>query len=259
MRILLLLVFLGSLMGFAPLESRAEFYGTLPTGLLVIEKKHPYYLFIPPDYSSEKDWPLLFLLGKPGEDPKELITSWLEWAKENQFLVVVPSIFPREGAVPVELEQWLLKVKKEVTERYRVHSSQILLAGFEAGAPYAAYLGIRFPEEFSAVALVGEARPGPLKKVIRLDSDPKKQISFYLAPDPQGKTFPEAEAWALQLEKKGYRVTFDPLKPDDDFSKLRERITQWFRQDLESRLAQRQGKSAKKGLFQEIRKNVFEM
>lgn len=217
--------------------ARAEFYGDFPTGLLELEKKHPYYVFVPPDYSPDRVWSLILLIGRSGQDPKEVITPWLDWAKQNHFLLLVPSIFPREGTVTYDLDRWLFGLKQEVAERYRVNPTQILLVGFESGALYAAYLGTRYPKEFSAAALVGEARPGWFKKIAEPSTDPYKQISFYLAPDPEGKGFSEAEAWALELEKKGYRVIFEPMKTGGDFSKLRERVVQWFQEDSKVRSA----------------------
>jgi hypothetical protein len=110
-----------------------------------------------------------------------------------------------------------------------------LLAGFEFGSEYAAYLGLAYPEEFSAAALVEGRVPGSFEKLMRPTSDRKKQISFYLALDNQGEDFSRAEKWALELEKKGYLITFDPLKAGEDFTLLRERMIQWFRGDFETR------------------------
>lgn len=225
--------------GFPSILSRAEIVGTVPTGLLVLEKKHPYYLFVPPEYSVERKWPLVFVIGNSGEDPKKTIEAWIDWAKENQFLVLVPSIFPREGSLPDELNRWLLRVKEEVTQRYSVDKPQVLLVGVDSGAHYAAYLGTRFPGEFAAAALIRQAWAGPLEKLIRPSTDREEQIAFYVAVNPQEKGFSSLEAKTLEFEKKGYSITFDPLKADEDFSKLQERMLAWFRQDVSARIEMR--------------------
>ena len=223
------------LSGFSIRESRAEFFGTVPTGLLSLEKRYPCYLYVPSDYSPEKPWAFLVLLGQSGKDPREIVQPWLEWGKQNHFLILVPGLFPREGNVPTPVDDWLKEAKREVSQRYRIDSSQVLLAGIGSGAHYAAYLGMSYPEEFSAAVLVRGAWSGPFEKLIRPKSDARKQISFYLALDPKAQEFPRLEEWALKLEKKGYKITLEPLKLEENFTELQNRMIQWFQQDTEAR------------------------
>lgn len=224
-------IFLNSFVG----NLKGEFFGSVPTGLLALEKKHPYYLYVPPDYSSEKAWAFLVLLGQSGKDPKQVIEPWVEWAKQNHFLILVPGLSFREGTVPDLADKWILKIKEEVGERYRVDRSQILLTGIGSGAHYAAYLGVNYPHEFSAAALVRGSWAGPFEKLIRPKSSSRRQISFYLALDPDSKEYPRMEQWALRLEKNGYRIKLDPLKLNEEFSGLQQRIAQWFHQDTDAR------------------------
>lgn len=260
-RVIFFLFVVFSLTGLLGPGAEAEFYGAAPTGLLELEKKHPYYLFVPPDYSPEKSWPLAVIFGETEKDPRDVAASWADWAKANGFLVLVPAIFPRDGALPDELNQWLLDVKREVTERYRVHPSQILLVGLDSGAPYAAYLGVEYPSEFGAAALIRKAWGGPLAALTEPSSDPERQIPFYVAVDPKDAASSEVESQALAFEKKGYPVTLESLEADPEFSKVQERITAWFRADLESRTVTENPAKTKrgfKGILKEIKKNVFE-
>lgn len=234
-RTLFFLIFISSLVGLSARESRGEVYGKFPTGLLQLEKKYPYYLYVPTEYSPEKSWPVLFLLGKRGEEPKDVISPWVDWANQNQFIVLVPSVFPREGTVPTEVDEWLFRVKEEVAQRYRIDPSRILLMGSEYGSQYAAYLGLNYPDKFSSVVLIQGPLPGAFEKLMKLTSNSRKQASFYLAPDAQGEGFSRAKEWALKLEKKGYPVTFEPMKADENFSAVRDRLTQWLRKESEAR------------------------
>lgn len=224
------------LFNFFIIELRAEFFGPTPTGLLELERsKRPYFLYVPPDYTSEKTWPLLVLYAEPIKKPKDVVNEWKDWARENHFLILVPGIFPREGTVPELVDRWLLRVKEEVTQRYRIDPARVLLAGFDYGAHYAAYLGLSYPEQFSAVALVKQAWPGSFEKLMLTSRDRQRQISFYLAMDPQSKEFAKAEKWAFRLEKNGYQVNFQPLKANQDFKPFRDQMLQWFRQGVEAR------------------------
>lgn len=149
----------------------AEFYGSLPTGLLVFEKKYPYYVFVPSDYSREKSCPLLILLGDRGDDPKDLIGPWTEWASSRGlFVVAVPNLGP-EREIPKTADDWLFQTKKDLSERYRIDAARVLLIGFSTGAHYAAYLTMNYPREFSTAVLVQGSWDGPFAKLTRPVSD----------------------------------------------------------------------------------------
>ena len=221
----------GLIFSLAPV--RAEFVGgATPTGLITLERKHPYYVYVPPDYSAEHKWPLVFVLGKDGADPQKTIAGWTDWAKKNQFIILVPSIFPREGVVPHELEEWLIKVKEEVALRYAIDPVQVVLVGIGSGSHYAAYFATRFPKEFPAAVLIGQAWVGPLERLIRPSSDPGKQIAFYVTADPKGKNFSSLEKKTLEFEKMGYRIAFEPLQKGDTLGHVQERMLVWFKSDV---------------------------
>ncbi len=260
-RIFLLLIFLCSLTGLPPSECRAEFSGTPQTGLLLLEKKHPYHLFVPPEYSPDKSWPLVIVLIGGLKDEKKGIEPWVDWAKKNQLLALFPGVLPREGGASTEeVDRWILGIKKEVLERYHVGPHQILLVGIELGGHYAAYLGLNYPGEFSAVALFRQAWAGPFEKLMKPSADHEKQVSFYVAVDPASPSFRAVEAKAIELEKKGYSLQRDSLKETEDFLGIRDRVIRWFLEDTEIRVVRVKGKrkSGWRGKFQEIRKNLFE-
>ena len=245
---------------FCPLTGihAAEFYGNAPTGLLQLEKKYPYYLYVPKEYSTDKKWPLAIVIGNTAQEPKVVVEEWQDWAKTNQVFLLVTSIFPKEGYLPVEVDRWIFRIKQEVAERYRIDSSQVLLIGVESGAQYSAYLGLKYPNEFSATALFRRAWPGPLEKLMRPSKEPIEQTPFYVAVDPNLEVFPAIEAKAAELEQKGYFVTFDPLKTDEDFSLHRDRMAKWFLQELQNRAPiPIKPRTGFKGTLREMWKNIF--
>ncbi|MBI4115152.1 MAG: hypothetical protein HY447_01100 [Candidatus Omnitrophica bacterium] len=235
--IFLILALFCSLIGTVR-DSRADFYGTPPTGLLALESKHPYYLFVPPSYTAEKSWPAFLILGERGQDPKEVISPWVDWAKQNQvFILALPNLVA-ERDVPDSVNQWLFEVQQEVAERYEIDSAQVLLVGIGSGAHYSAYLGLKYPERFSAVVLIGSAWEGPYEKLMKSSSNQSEQISFFLALDPNGADFSRDEAKAIKLQEKGYRITLENLTAGQELSALRDRIIQWFREDKELRMGE---------------------
>lgn len=213
-------------------EARAEFEGKAPTGLFVLEKNHPYYLYVPPDYSAEKSWGFLILVGQKEKDPEAVVNPWIEWAKQNHFLIMVPSVFPRDGSVPELVDKWILGVKSETGERYRIDRSQTLLMGIGSGAHYAAYMGLNYPKEFSGAILVRGAWAGTFEKLMKPQSNPNEQIPFFVALDQKDKGFAKQREWTLKLEKKGYQITVVNLDLGEAFSKVQERILAWHEQRI---------------------------
>jgi len=216
-------------------EARAEFMGKIPTGLLQLQKKHEYYLFVPKSYTMEKAWPLILLVGKRADKPEEVIRPWVAWAETNQFLVLTPPNLTPDKDVPESADDWILGLKKEVLERYKVDPQQILLVGLEEGGHYAAYLGTRYPQEFSAAALVHEGWAGPYEKMIKPTSNKRKQLSFFVVADPADEKFSDLERKALEFEQKGYQVTFENLKEKESLATIQERILQWFQAEAEAK------------------------
>lgn len=252
-----LLCFLTSLRGTAAF---CDFYGKVETGLLALKKKFPYHLFVPKEYSPEKSWPLaIVLLGGATEEDRD-IQPWIEWARQHQLLALFPSVLPKEGTMSNEtVDRWILRLKKEVLERYQISSSDILLIGTELGAHYSAYLGLNYPEEFSAAALLRRSWVGPFEKLMKTSSNRRRQIGFYVAVDPKDALFPAMEKKALELEKKGYPIQIEALGVGEDLARTRERVLQWFQENREYRAVRvaRGGKTGLKGKLVEMRKNMF--
>ena len=256
-----LLISFISFFGFSSAVSQAEFLGNPATGLLVLEKKDEYYLYVPPDYTTEKTWTLLVVLGERGNDPKQAIQPWIDWAKEHGLLVAaVPHLVP-EHDLPEGADKWLLGVLHEIIERYRVDPAGVLLVGLGSGGHYAAYLGLKYPGEFSAAALAGEAWSGPYERLMRPSPRPESQISFYVALDPKGEAYPAAEQKALELEQKGYSIKFESLQSGQDLVEFREPMMQWFQENQEFRTAKSRQvqKGGMKKTFRKILRNVFQM
>ncbi len=257
-RFLSLLIFVFIFCGMT-MPIRAEFYGNPATGLLALEKKYPYYLFVPSEYTQDKSWNLLIIMGERADDPKELIEPWVEWAKQKKVLVAaVPTLVP-EKDLPEASDRWLIDVKREILERYRVDPANVLLMGTGFGAQYAAYLGLSHPEEFGVVALIKNAWAGPFERLARPTSEHRRQISFYVLADLQDKNYAANEKKALQLEQKGYQIKMEPLKNGEDWLTVRDSLYQWFNENTEYRALKKKAISDRTltGKIKEIRKNIF--
>ena len=227
----LLFFFLFSFLG--PASGRAaQFIGNVPTGFFQLDDaRYPVYLYVPENYKPDREYPLLISIPGDAESAEQNVREWAKLAKKKSIILMAPGLKPRENDVPYQADNWILGVKNEVAGRYRIAKDKTYLVGKEGGAHYAAYLGAKYPEEFSAVALLDGSWVGPFEELIRMQSRPRRQNPYYLAfekakPDLLEKT----KARALRFEKKGYPVYMEKLGPGEDFSAVdfKKRLVGWL-------------------------------
>jgi len=211
------------------------FFGEIPTGMLELtEFKHPVYLFVPPTYQPAQPYPLLIAL--PGENmkPAEYAEKWTSFAKRKSVIVLVPTLMISRDAddVPTQGDKWILRLKNEVMSRYQISDRRVFLVGEGTSTAYAAYLGLRYPAEFSGVALLGGAWGGPLEKLTELSSKPERQIPFFvsLAENTDPIELDLVEAQAMKLTNLGYPVYMEKLEKGEDFQlqDFRKRMFEWL-------------------------------
>ena len=147
-------------------RSDATFFGDVKTGLQnIAEDRYGYSLFVPENYTPDRKWPLVMALHDQGKRGEDYIQAWLEAAKERGFIVFCPTYEEPRSGLPREHDERLIRLKHLIQEQYEVDPNRILVAGFGSGGHYAFYLGLRYPFEFSAIASVGNAMQGSLKKL----------------------------------------------------------------------------------------------
>jgi poly(3-hydroxybutyrate) depolymerase len=111
-----------------------------------------YYLYLPVDYSPEREWPVF--VGIHGFDGSGLdcLSMWQAYADQHGFVLVCPSLAEEGGGwYQDQGEASLSKILQHVTQECHVQK-RIFLAGFSAGATFAQGFAFVHPAEVSAVA-----------------------------------------------------------------------------------------------------------
>ncbi len=215
--------------GSAP-ASAVTFFGEVPTGLVELKDYHyPVYLFVPENYKPERSYSLLIAVPGEGESPAENIKFWLSQAKRQSLMVLSPTnLRPEEE--PYAMDRWLLRLKKDITDRYHISPERIYLVGKGGGAHYASYLGTRYPREFSAVALLGGSWAGKFEKLIHPQSQPRRQVPFFVSLKEGNSLLEKTKQWIYRFEKKGYPVYFEQLESSEDFTSadFQKRLLKWL-------------------------------
>jgi len=119
-----------------------------------------YWLYVPSNYSTDRDWPLVVTLhGSHGWDnSRSQIMEWKHLAEEKGFIVVAPDLKCTQGILPVIRSLWLadlesderaiLEILDELTVEYKIDPKTVLLTGFSAGGYPLFYVGLRHPDKF---------------------------------------------------------------------------------------------------------------
>ncbi len=243
--------------------AHADFLGKAVTGMQALEGyRYPVSLFVPDSYNPAKIYPFLIAIPDVEQDPAKYIEEWKSVAQKKNMIVLVPSLKIRNEDVPYTTDEWLLGLKKDIQKQYRVDTNKIYLSGRKMGAQYAGYLGVKYPEEFSAVALLEDSWAGPFEKLVRYQKSAGGQRPFFAAISKKDEDlYKEAERVAYGMTRKGYPVYLEKAEPEAfgtrDFNKhvldwLDEKSASWAQTISES------GKSLKAKTKQAV-KEFFEV
>ncbi len=141
-----------------------------PAAVMRLEEpqtKTAYSLYVPSNYSSDRDWPLVVTLhGTYGWDgSRRQIKEWKYLAEQKEFLVVAPDLKSVQGILPVHRGLWyadldadeeaILTLIDELSAKYRIDPQAVLLTGFSAGGYPLYHVGLRRPERFNMLIARG--------------------------------------------------------------------------------------------------------
>lgn len=231
--VFIVVFFLYSAFFLFELSGKADtFYGAAPTGLVELtDYKYPVYLFVPPNYKPDRSFPLIVTVPGEGESPEKNIQFWTGLAKRRGLIVLAPTNIWPEELPHQKMDDWLMRIKEDVGHRYQIAPNRVYLVGKEGGAHYAAYLGVRYPNEFSAVALLGGSWVGKFEKLIRPENRIRKQRPFFIALKGDDEDLiKKTESIAYQFEKKGYPIYFIKLAENEEFSSddFKKKLLEWL-------------------------------
>lgn len=219
------------------------------------------YVFVPEEYNPARTYPLIISLANEKEKPEDHVKSWASMAEKSGVIVMSPTLSMRSSSIVTSYDQWILDLSNQLGHQYRVAKNKIFLVGKDERANYAAYLGTKYPDKFSAVALLNGAWNGPYEKMMTFQKVHRKQVPFYVAlqgAEPFFKT--QIEHKAAQLQKKGYMVNLEELKSGEDFKskEFQKKLYDWLNEksDVWQDLVQTSKKSWKERFKTAVEENI---
>jgi len=238
------------------------FTASNPSGLVEVSGyKYPVFLFAPKDYKTDRTYPLVIIA--PAEDAKaEQQIAYLTGLAQRKsiFLLAPYSLWPKQGDTPYRLDEWMLSVKNDAIERFPISKKRVYLVGKNLGAHYAAYLAVKYPQEFTAAALIGQAWDGPFHQLIDPRSDAAGQVPFFVAMKADSEARVKNQSWLDKLQQKGYPIHLVEYKSDEEANGLefKKSAFDWMEsmgQSWETTVAQNQ--KTWKGKFKKGVKDFF--
>ncbi|CAG0926430.1 hypothetical protein TFLX_00081 [Thermoflexales bacterium] len=113
-----------------------------------------YYLYLPQQYTSERDWSLFMGLHGYGGSAHDCLNAWQPYADQAGFVLVCPSLNdPYGGWEQDVMKKSLHEVSVQVQAEVRV-KPRIFVAGFSAGGHLAQRYTWAYPDEVAAVAVL---------------------------------------------------------------------------------------------------------
>lgn len=245
-----MVLFLGS---WASSVVAQTFFGPMPIGLVELDYRYPVFMFVPKNYKADRNYPMMVVVPAEGETAEEHIQQWIGVAeRRSMILLCATNLWPED--TPYSMDEWLLEIKNDLIKRYRVNPSRIYLSGKGLGAHYAAYLGVNYPREFSAVTLLGGAWSGQFEKLLRFQSRAKNQLPFLVVvPEDNPGLIAEVEKEATEIENKGYMVALMKVANDELVfdSDTRKQALEWMNENSQvwSAKKSQSGKSLKEKIY----------
>ncbi|MEZ6063863.1 MAG: hypothetical protein R3C19_26245 [Planctomycetaceae bacterium] len=112
---------------------------------------------VPPEYSENRQYPMLIALPREGLKASDTLTWWKNQAERNGFVVVVPEIYPSttpDYDATADQHRLLLGLIRRMKLRLRIDDERVFIAGHGIGGEAAADFATAHPDLFAGVATI---------------------------------------------------------------------------------------------------------
>lgn len=223
---------LGAWFGVNP----ASAAGNPGTGLIALDAREdhgPGTLYVPDDYTPDRDWPLIVALHGASGSGREYVWTWQRLAAEKGYLVLAPKSTDITWSVlqpHIDVASVTGAIERVLAD-YRVDRNRVLLTGLSDGATFSYLLAFLAPEYFAGVAPIA----GELSQVAEplLRRREGREVPLLVVHGAHDHIFPieTVRSTCGLLKHLGYDIRFDEL-PDwghaYPYRIHRERVLPWF-------------------------------
>lgn len=220
-------------------------FGEIPPVGDVIERSVPhtldepvtaYSLMLPPEYSPQREYPLLVVLRTAGHRAEEDLRWWAGdarqpgWAQRRGYIVIAPH-YTEENAQSyggnTAAHQIVTKSIRDVLQRYRVDADRVFLVGHGMGADAAFDIGMSRPDWFAGVVAIG----GETSQICNYYWSNGPDVGWYIVGGERDRNILDNSAHALNnMMRHGQSVIYCDYKARgfESYFEEQERIFKWM-------------------------------
>lgn len=118
--------------------------GSVPPGDYRHAQPSEYYLYLPQDYTPERQWPIFVGIHGSGGSGRDCWSLWQSYADKAGFVLICPSLADAGGGwYQSEGERKVVDIVNHVYQNYSV-DPRMFLVGFSAGAQFVTGLAAQY-------------------------------------------------------------------------------------------------------------------
>ena len=126
-----------------------------------------YYLFAPPNYTGESNWPAFIYVGGFGQTGRDCLRTWMQYAEEYEFILVCPVLAGADGGwIQGDGEEKVVAILGAVAEEYKINSKSFVV-GFSAGAQFMIGYTFSYPNFVSGASIISTGNAYPIRSSAR--------------------------------------------------------------------------------------------
>jgi predicted peptidase len=133
------------------------------------QDEYRYQVYVPPDYTENEKWPLIFFFHGEGESGTDgtaqthmgIGPAIRRHPEQYRCLVVMPQSRVRRSWGDPEMEMQAFAALQQTAEEFNVDNDRIYLTGISSGGNAAWYFAAKYPDLFAAVVPMAGDCPYP--------------------------------------------------------------------------------------------------
>jgi serine protease Do len=183
--------------------------------------------FIPPNYTGDRTWGLLVLIGPPSaDDLAKVIEPWKDVCQQNELILIVAQ--PEDPArwAPTEVA-FVRKAIDQAQRRFAIDPQRVTVLGQEGGGGLAYLVAFRHRDVIRGLIIDRAAIPFGLSVP---DNEPLQKLSLLIHQTTDAKLKERVDASIAALQKRKFHVTtVDRSSTDASLTaEERNRLARWI-------------------------------
>lgn len=165
-----------------------------------------YYLYVPENYTADKEWPLFVGIHGAGGTGLQCWNLWQKYADEEGFILLCPSIPGDASGFYMDVgENTVWSAVGEVQKEYRV-KQQMFFSGFSAGAYFIQGFAHDYPQYVNGLSILSSGMYLNPRLFINL-----VPMVVVIGGSDDASAVQTSEAFVYNLQKFGFDVQYKVL------------------------------------------------